>query len=285
MKLINGQIRLIEKFDTENRDRAYVCEQLENPGLECFVKILDRNKHNALIEDYIEKIDFYKSIDHKGVLSTIDFGPVRTVDLKESSSGLYYVLSEYTPWDTLDLAMGSLNMNSRVILVLKLIEALEYLHFRGISYDVLSPDKIFVNSEGDMRLLSVTSIVHSKLQVDNLKRIREYIAPESRENNNGNNLQSDCWSLGVIVGKLFSETRLELPVGKQDFIDGLIDDLMVRSTSPSRNPLKGYFEALRNEFGIDYTRNLREEREKILTALEDWLDLKINRRRLARLRR
>ncbi|MCR3955007.1 MAG: diguanylate cyclase [Gudongella sp.] len=263
MKLINGQIRLIEKFDTENRDRAYVCEQLENPGLECFVKILDRNKHNALIEDYIEKIDFYKSINHKGILSTIDFGTVKTVDLKESSSGMYYVLSEYTPWDSLDVAMSSLNINSRIILVLKLIEALEYLHFRGIFYDVLSPEKIFVNSEGDIRLLNVTSIVHSKLQVDNLKRIREYIAPESKENNNGNNAQTDCWSLGVIVGKLFPETRSELPAGKQNFINGLIKDLMGRSTSPSGKPLRGYFEALRNEFGIDYTRDLRKERERI----------------------
>ncbi|WP_409229329.1 diguanylate cyclase [Gudongella sp. SC589] len=263
MKLINGQIRLIEKFDTENRDRAYVCEQLENPGLECFVKILDIKRHQGLIEDYIENIEFYKSINHKGILSTIDFGPVQTVDLKDSTGGLYYILTEYTPWERLDEVKDNLGIGSRVTIILKLIQVLEYLHFRGISYDVLSPDKIFVTSEGELKLLNLTSIVHSKLQIDNLKKISEYVAPEGKENYNGKNIQTDHWSLGVIMDKLFSGVMSELSVDKQNLISSTIEDLMARSTNSNKKSLKDRFEDIRSEFSMDYKRCLRNERETL----------------------
>jgi diguanylate cyclase (GGDEF)-like protein len=263
MKLINGQIRLIEKFDTENRDRAYVCQQLENPGVDCFVKILDRNKQGSLIENYIDRIEFYKSIDHRGILSTIDFGPVRTVDLKEASSGMYYILSEFTPWETLDVAMDSLDTYARGILLLKLIEALEYIHFRGISYDVLSPDKIFVNPEGDMKLLNITSVVHRKLQADKLRKVRDNLTPKDWESKDGNDAKTDCWSLGVIVEMLFSQSGSALPEEKQIFINALIEDLMTKNPTSSRKTLSDHFEDIRNEFGIDYARDLGAEREKL----------------------
>lgn len=261
MKLLNDNIRLIEKFDSKNTEKAYVCELLDKPGQESFVRILDGNQHKQLIQDYIKNIDFYKSINHKGILSTIDFGLVKTLDFKESAPDMYYILSEYTPWRTLDAVMDGLSIHSRISILLKIIEALDYIHYRGITYDVLSPDKIFVSQEGDVKLLNIASTVHYKLQMENLKKTSDNMEHDGRWKSNGKTPQADFWSLGIVAEKLFSGIRSDLSLEKQGVLGEIIEDLMTKGKDANRKSLADHLDALVSVFDIDYPRDLRRERE------------------------
>ncbi|WP_422485267.1 diguanylate cyclase [Gudongella sp. DL1XJH-153] len=263
MKLINGEIRLIEKFDTENRDKAYIAEQLDNPGHKCFLKILDSYNHKTLIDNYFENIQLYKTIVHPGILSTLEFGRVDTINLKTASGEMYYILSDYTEWDSLDKNLDKFTFDTRVDILLRIIEAIDYLHFRELTYDVLSPDKVFVSSTGQVKLLNISSIVHMKQNRNSFKLISEYIAPESIKHGQGKNKSSDYWSIGVLIEKLLlSEIDKKNP-DMSNFFYEIKEGLKSKENSKKSRTLGYYSEIIKEKSGIDYKRDLSLERERL----------------------
>ncbi len=262
MKLINGDIRLIEKFDTENKDKAYIAEQLDDPGHKCFVKILDTYNHKTLIENYVENFQLYKSIDHPAILSTMEFGRIDTINLKPASGEMYYILSEYTNWDPLDKIMNKLNFDTRVKILLRVIEAIDYLHFREITYEVLSPEKIFVSSKGGVKLLNMSSIVQIRQNRNHIKLINEYSSPEPFRYGQ-EKIRSDFWSIGVLIEKLLLTEIDKKNSDLRYFYQELIEGLKSRDHSHKNRTLGSYYEAIKKKNRIDYERDLPLEREHL----------------------
>lgn len=103
MKLINNNLKILEKHRLSDYNETYIVENLnsEFAGEKYILVLLDGNTNQMLIKDYINSHIEYKSISHKYILKTIDFKRIESINLKPVYGNMFYALSEYTNWEKL----------------------------------------------------------------------------------------------------------------------------------------------------------------------------------------
>lgn len=257
MKLINNDYRVLDTYIKNKKEEAYLVEKINQPGQVYFLKIMEPHKSSNCIKDFIENFQEYESIKHRYLLNSIEFGLIRSLNLKPISGRLYYALSEYTESSTLVDRKEELSPRDMAIIIAELMEVLDYLHFKGFTYKALSPEKVYIGADGDVRLLNISTLVEHLYEKERINSIQEFIAPEIFNRDAVIDYKADYYSIGVLIKKYLSPIithNIEL----LQAIDSIVDEFLRKepgyrnlSLSDARKKIEELFDF---SIGTDYTK-------------------------------
>ena len=263
MKLINGNLKIVEEYTLNKTKEAYIVESLEAPGENLLLELFEGNSHQMLIKDYINFHVNYKNVSHKYILKTIDFKRVDTINLKPVYGSLFYSLSEYTDWKRLDAIKTPFSETEMASIFIKLFQTIDYLHFRGFTYNYLTPDNIFISKDHDIKISSIAKVIeysyYSEKYVDNYK----YLAPELFNSEAKASFKSDYFSLGLLLEDFMLPSIDKNNFKAQISIKNMVKNLKLKDPDLRLNRIKNYTKNLINLFNKNYKIDYKSERQKL----------------------
>lgn len=263
MKLINNDFRIIETYIRKKYDESYLVERLEEPGSQYFIKILEPFKASECIEDFIINFPFYAEVRHRFLLYSYEFGLIKNLNLKPTVGRLYYVLSEYIDWECLKINYKKLSITEMAKIFAMVAETLDYLHFRGIIYTILSPEKIFPAPDGTVRIANLSTSIEHTFEKERLNAIQEFVAPEVFSKSDGFDARADHYSLGKLLEIYLLPLLKDSGDKRADALKEIINNLTARDPEHRSVKLSETIVFLESTFGFDIGTNLIEDREKL----------------------
>lgn len=259
MKLINNDYRVLDTYIKSKKEEAYLVEKVNQPGQVYFLKILEPHKHNSCIQDFIESFQEYESIKHRYLLNSYEFELIKSLNIKPIGGRLYYALSEYTEMSTLEDLKGKLSTRDMAIVIAKLMEVLDYLHFKGFVYRALSPEKVYIGSDGDVKLLNISTLVEHLYEIERINSIQEFIAPEIFNRTVSVDHKADYYSLGILIKKYL------YPIISSDSeilhaIESIIEDFLKRDPGSRKMQLSEARKIFEELFGFSIGTDYSKER-------------------------
>ena len=137
MELINNRYRIMSLLDNE----SYLVEDLLNNSEKQILKIIDYEKNSNIISYFIENFVEFEQIRHKNLLKSYEFDTIETINLKNTSTRLFFTTSEVIDAKTLFEVSESLDFNEKLMIILDLMSVMDFIHFRGFVYKYLNPLK------------------------------------------------------------------------------------------------------------------------------------------------
>ena len=273
MRLINNRYRIDEIIKKGHYEDSYLIEDLWDNDNKLYMKILDKEKHSNIISYFIDNFLELYQIRHKNLLSSDHFGIIDTINLKKSNNILYYLISEYINWDTLDKVKPEINLHNRLYIILELMSVIDYLHFRGLAYKYLCPSNIYHTNDWDIKLLNISSVVEKTYNSFYDTSCADFIAPEVILNPAISNFKSDNYSLGMIMKYLLLENhKVENDNYKfKDTIDeagqicliDIINNLVCKDPNDRSIPIRNLIDKIISTFDLDYNYDLVAERDTL----------------------
>ena len=260
MKLINNDFRVLDTYVKSKKEEAYLVERINQPGQVFFLKILEPHKSNRCIQNFIENFKEYENISHRFLLGTYEFGLIESLNLKPISGRLYYALSEYTFGTTLaDLKDGFSSLEVAKIMA-QLMEVLDYLHFRGFTYRALSPEKVYLSTDGEIKLLNISTLTEYFYEKERINSIQEFIAPEFFNRDSEVDYKADYYSLGIMINKYL------LPLLDQDSaefreIESMTDEMLKKDPGNRNLNLSDTRKTLERLFSFNTGTDFLKERD------------------------
>ena len=263
MKLINDDYRVVETYVRKREEQSYLVECIGDPGNLYFLKILEPHKHSSCINDFIDNFPRYSEIKHRYLLNSYQFGLVKSLNLKPISGSLYFALSEDSNWGTLKSVWDTLNLKDAARIIAEIIEVIDYLHFRGITYKLISPEKIYVGNDGEIKLLNLSTALEYMNEADRLNVIKEYIAPEVLARNENVSIKADYYSIGILIEKLLLPLAFKEKSHSLNLLEKMVQDFTRRTQENRLGSLINCKESLEAEFGFTLGTDHRKDREEL----------------------
>lgn len=168
-----------------------------------------------------QEFQLLSSLRHPNIISVLDYG----VDADKTP---YYVMELLIESETILAASQQESFNQRIHYLIDTLQALEYLHRRGILHRDLKPANILITGEKTVKVLDFGLATFK--QADNITALSgtlAYMPPEVLKGA-GAVEQSDLYSLGILAYQMF--------VGKHPF-DSQDVNKMIYETVSSPPPL------------------------------------------------
>jgi len=267
MELINNRYRIMSLLDNE----SYLVEDLLNNSEKQILKIIDYEKNSNIISYFIENFVEFEQIRHKNLLKSYEFDTIETINLKNTSTRLFFTTSEVIDAKTLFEVSESLDFNEKLMIILDLMSVMDFIHFRGFVYKYLNPEHIYYSHETGVKILNISSIVGKIISLQYNENTENFIAPEVIMNLNVNNKRSDYYSIGMIMKYLLCTDDLEYkePEGlgingeEKSVLVSIIENLINLDVNQRSIPLRDHIDKIVHAFNLDYKYDLKEERESI----------------------
>ena len=178
------------------------------------IKIVDKATIDGTVEDYVKKIQLVASLDHPKICKYIEYF---------ETDDQFFLVSEYLAggdlWDGLMNFGGQYTEAIAATVTQQVLQALAYLHEKGLPHRNLRPVKILFVEQGklDLKLVGFDVAGTKVMSADKIYGGREghgpyYQAPEVFDNEYSD--KGDLWSTGVILYFLLYGT---LPFPADDF--------------------------------------------------------------------
>jgi diguanylate cyclase (GGDEF)-like protein len=275
MYLINNY-RVVAKYNRNVNDESYVAESLHSAGDLKFVKIKNKHLDKCLLEDYIANFPKYIGIKHKNLLDTYEFDVVKTIDLKLINAPLYLISSEYCNWKRMS-EIGELTIKEYAQIIIKVLEIVDFLHFRGFCIKVLNPDIIFISDDLDVKLLNISSIIDLQYNYQNYEDYFEYIAPEVLSESKEVTLRSDYYSLGCLI-KNYLLSRVDDNDNNYILLKNYVDKLTNSNPLNREITILELINSIKTMFNIDYLIDYVKERgylnfDSSIVGLENYIKI------------
>jgi len=275
MYLINDY-RILEKYKRDKNGEAYISESLRFNTGKKFIKIKNRHKEKFLIDDYIANFPQYISISHDNLLETYEFDVIKTIDLKAINAPLYLVSSEYCDWKRLS-EVNNLNVKEISRIIIEILKVVDFLHFRGFPIKILNPDIIFISEKLEVKLLNISSIIDLQYNLNIYESYYEYISPEILLENAESGINSDYYSIGIII-KNFLISKLENDSHELQELNNIVEKCLITNYNDRKLSLKETIKTVCQLFNIQYNIDYKKERGTLnfntsIVGLEKYLNM------------
>lgn len=158
------------------------------------------------------------SLRHPNIISVLDYG-------FDDDQQPYYTMELLVEAKKISLYAQPLELSAKVAFLVQLLQALTYLHRRGVFHRDVKPDNVLVTSDGLVKVLDfgLALVKNEADPTQNATGTLAYMAPETLQGLPATQA-TDLYAVGVIA--------YEMIVGKHPFnvkdINGLIHDVMTK---------------------------------------------------------
>src|SRR6266480_2264099 len=182
---------------------VYIAYPVDEPEHEVVLKVFDSTclPPNYDYEDFVEKADLIKRLDHQYIVPILDIG---------IEEGEPYVVSEYLPYGSLRSRLDSvssehLDVSDALNICVQLGQALSYAHQFNVIHGNIKPENILFDADGNALLTDfglVGLIDINKLGYKSDAQAISYMAPEQFISNVSE--KSDQYALACIIYELIT---------------------------------------------------------------------------------
>lgn len=219
MKIIDNRYKIEKKLVDNLSSEVYLVSDLWGDERKKVMKLYSYNDLKNLINYFITDFIQIANIKHRNLVSNEKFNIVKSIDTKKINILLYYSISEYIDAPKLKDIVGSLSFFDKLKIILDIMLTIDYLHFRGYTYQILSPSEIYVLENNRIKLTDFATVVEKreKSYIDDLNRY--FLSPETLINKDLNDKRSDYYSIGVMMKYLLLEDFLVDEVSNFTYLD------------------------------------------------------------------
>jgi serine/threonine protein kinase/tetratricopeptide (TPR) repeat protein len=199
--MINQRYKILKQIG-EGRSKVFLCEDVENSGVQFAIKVLkpDANKEEKI--SFRNEFFILKKLEHPNIIQAEEFGTVFISDNELIAPGSLYITSEYFPSTEL---INTKPVNKEKFLreiTRQICSTLYYLHQSNYIYYDLKPENILVNSEGEIPRLKLIDLGLSEYfppsVIESVKGTANYLAPELLKKQ-PHDFRVDFYSLGILL--------------------------------------------------------------------------------------
>lgn len=233
-ELINKRYRLLELLGTGGMGAVYRAQDQLTGGYVALKRVTVPGEHLRFASisssgDFrfalAQEFRTLASLRHPNIISVLDYGfdekrqPYYTMDLLEYAQNILDAGHDHP----LEVQVG---------LLVQLLQALAYLHRRGILHRDLKPDNVLVVRQDQRLTVKVVdfglAVAHNHLDEENVAGTLAYMAPEVLQGVPSSKA-SDLYAVGVIAYEMFA--------GHHPFDtsapDAMVMDMMVKTPDPA----------------------------------------------------
>jgi diguanylate cyclase (GGDEF)-like protein len=205
MRIIDNRYKIENSLDdTFYYEQYKVCDLWEGDKTQ-LMKLYNHNIQNQIIDYFTDNFIHLSNIRHKYLLSSKSFNLVKTIDTKKTNMLLYYSIVEYVEGSRLSHIKDKLDFHERLKIILDTMIVIDFLHFRGFTYKLLSPSEIFITEDKSIKLMDLPTNIEKRhnSHYDDLSRC--FILPEALINKERNDKKTDYYSIGTLIKYLLLE--------------------------------------------------------------------------------
>ncbi len=262
MKIIDNRYKIENMIDSNVYFESYKVTDLWGNDKSYFMKLYHYDIQSDLIEYLIDEFIKFANIRHENILKSEKFSIVRTIDTKNTNMLLYYSISEYTDSPTLEYVKKDLKLKDKLEILAQIILALDFLHFKGITYKFLNPSQMFIYEKNKVKLQSLSTIAE---KVENSRYTdfeKEFISTEFTMDNVREHKTMDYYSLGTLINYLFlDEESLSQEEGK--ILLNISKELIKKDYEKSSLNSIDILDRIIMGFELDFTYDLIKYRDKL----------------------
>jgi len=219
------QIELTKLIGRGTFSQVYLSRDTESNELMA-VKVMDLRRFE---EEYNSEVNIMKTLSQNGIsVQYISSEVDRDIDTG-------YIYMNYVPFPTLseylEKLMYGLNEQQAMLVLYNLVRVVEEIHLCGIAHKDLKPENIFVDP-GSFRVCVIDFGLSSMIDGRGDKKFCGsplYMAPEMLQKEPYDPVQSDIWSIGVILYEMLLGSN---PWAHAENLEDLID-LLYRIEFPA----------------------------------------------------
>ena len=271
MKIINDRYKIIESLYSDFFVEAYKVVDKEDDNTPKFLKLYHFNLQQDFIDYLIEHQFRINDIKHKNLIQSESFDIVKTADGRETSSLMYFSVSEFAKTMPIVQRINFLNFNDRLKIFLDILMLIDYLHFRGFKYKFLTPAQICICDNNEIKLQSVYTIIEKTFSSEYSEFERRFISPDFITKNIVDLRSLDYFSLSKMIEYLFLDeadiivdSGLDIDSEKViAFFNHLIKDLENKDFRIKDINLINYVDEIIEFFNVDYPYDLVSERDHL----------------------
>jgi len=201
MSVIYNKYKMLEALGRGGGGEVFLAENITT-GQKVALKIItpDAGFDKALIEKEIKALS---NLDHPRIVSFIE---------SFEDQDIIYLATELLDGKTLDekLEGNPLELEAAEKYTDQLLEALDYIHGKGIIHSDLKPENIIIDNNDNVRLIDFGIVRSASAEIaSDIKEIRgtlHYMSPE-QANGNPYDVRSDFFSLGTILYEMLTGHR------------------------------------------------------------------------------
>ncbi|HEY6346282.1 MAG TPA: serine/threonine-protein kinase [Bryobacteraceae bacterium] len=177
----------------DTRDGKPVAIKIPHPEMECDVQFYERFQREAEIG---------RTMDHPGIMKVY----------QDPRPGKFYMVMEWVEGRLLRQILRDehkLPQDRAIHLTRGVLDALEYIHSRGVAHRDLKPENIMVDDEDRVKLIDfgIASLEGARrltfAKISNVMGTPDYISPEQVKGKRGD-ARSDLYAVGVMLYEMLT---------------------------------------------------------------------------------
>lgn len=262
MKIIDNRFKIEKMIYSNIYFEFYKVIDLWENDRAHFMKLYHYDVQNNLINYFIKDFIELSNIKHENILQSENFSIVKTIDTKKTSMLLYYSISEYIDAPLLEHVNKDLKLEERLEILIQIILALDFLHFRGRTYKFLNPSQIYITEENKVKIQSLSNIVEKVLNSRYTDFEREFTSSEFTMDNVTENKRIDYYSLGNLIEYLFTYEE-SLSKEQRELLANISKDLIKKDYTERTVNLIDFVDKIIDIFQLDFTYDLTKHRDKM----------------------
>ncbi|KAJ5628683.1 hypothetical protein N7490_010911 [Penicillium lividum] len=269
-QILDGRFRTVAPLNHGSFGFVYLCKDTktdQDVAIKCLAKSASSDSSEPFpMDDRFEELECHRLFGYHPNL-------VNLVHSFQTESHMYLVL-EYCPngdlYEAIRVGRGPLETEHVRDFMLQFVDAIAFMHSKGLYHRDIKPENIFLMADGSMKLGDFGLATRDSWSYESSVGSDRYMAPEQYDSSSSgySPAQADIWSVGIcLLNILFQRNPFSTPtVTDVLFLDYVRDHQSLFDVFP--NMSQDTYEILVHSLALDpEKRSLSKLREAIVRAV------------------